>query len=70
MIFVRKSVAIPLDTTRIFVYYTDDSYSTENEYINTIPDQFCSNRTSGGIPEFGAVSILANFKQRTFQIKD
>jgi len=54
------------DTKRVFVYFTGDTYSVEDKYINKIPEKYCCNRTSGGIPEFGALSIIANSKTRDF----
>lgn len=31
-----------LDTSRILVHYTEDIYSIEDQYINSIPDMFLS----------------------------
>lgn len=58
-----------LDTTRIFVFYTDETFWQEDKYINDISDKFSCNRTGGGIPEFGAVSILGNARHRNLQNK-
>lgn len=55
-----------LDTTRIFAYFTNDTYSLEDNFINKIPKKYCCNRTSGGIPTFGKLSIIANSKKREF----
>lgn len=36
------------DTTRIFVYVTDDLEGFENDFINSIDDKYLLNRTIGG----------------------
>ena len=38
----------PLDTTRIYVYKTEDVYNNENKYINDFPNEYILNRTIGG----------------------
>lgn len=53
-----------LDTTRIFAAFSDDVYTIEDDYINNLSSKFCANRTNGGIPEFGALTIVANAKYR------
>ena len=37
-----------LDTTRIFVYVTQDIYSKEEEFIESFPPKFVLNRVTGG----------------------
>ncbi|GAB4075220.1 hypothetical protein GCM10028778_27230 [Barrientosiimonas marina] len=37
-----------LDTTRILVYETEETYTTEDEYISFFSPEFISNRISGG----------------------
>ncbi|MBN4074888.1 MAG: hypothetical protein COA82_11860 [Alkaliphilus sp.] len=56
-----------LDTTRILATFTDGVYTDEDDYINAFSSKFLANRTSGGIPEFGGLSILANAKHRNLE---
>jgi len=53
-----------LDTTRILAAFSDEVYSVEDDYINELSSKFCANRTGGGIPEFGPLSIAAKAKYR------
>lgn len=53
-----------LDTTRIFVYPTEDIYSAEDKFINLFSKEFICNRTAGGLMEFGQLSVAANLKLR------
>ncbi|WMJ84451.1 hypothetical protein ACS3UN_07135 [Oscillospiraceae bacterium LTW-04] len=53
-----------LDTTRILIYPTSNIYSHENKYIDFFSNKFVCNRTSGGIMEFGTLSVLSNLKTR------
>jgi len=53
-----------LDTTRIFVYPTYNTYSQEENFIRYFSDKFLCNRISGGIMEFGQLSAVANLKTR------
>lgn len=55
------------DTTRIFVYVTEDTFSIEDKFIRSIPDEYCCNRTGGGIPEFGELTIIAKAKYRDLE---
>ena len=52
-----------LDTTRIFVYKTDELYTQEDKYINCFSDKFVCNRLSGGIKK-SEIDILLSVKNR------
>ena len=54
----------PLDTTRIFVYYTDDIYNNEDRYINNFSEKFVLNRTGGGIQYLGIEDVVSKAKYR------
>jgi len=56
-----------LDTTRIFVYPTDDIYCKENEFINYFSDEFICNRIGGGNMDFGVISAMACMKTRNLE---
>lgn len=56
-----------LDTTRILVYPTDKIYCEEDNFINYFSDKFVSNRISGGIMEFGALSVAGSMKTRNLE---
>jgi len=47
-----------LDTTRIFVYATKKTYTSENKYINSFSPQFVSNRLGGGMFSNGILGVL------------
>ena len=53
-----------LDTTRIFVYPTDNTYCREDEYINYFSDEFVCNRAKGGIIKFGTLEAMGSIKTR------
>ena len=59
----------PFDTTRIYVYYTPDSFKLEDYYINEINSDYILNRTCGGIQEQGIFSAFLNRKIRNFNKK-
>lgn len=40
-----------LDTTRIFVLYTNDLMRAERRLVNSMPSEYCLNRIGGGIGE-------------------
>lgn len=48
-----------LDTTRIFVYVTNNTYIQEDNFINFFPSEFVSNRLAGGKVENNFLSVLA-----------
>lgn len=56
-----------LDTTRILVYPTIDTYSQEDKFINFFSDEFVCNRVGGGVMEFGFVSVAINRKTRDLE---
>lgn len=56
-----------LDTTRILVYPTDKIYCEEENFINYFSEEFVSNRISGGIMEFGALSVAGSIKTRNLE---
>ncbi len=56
-----------LDTTRILVYPSDKIYCEEDNFINYFSDKFVSNRISGGIMEFGTLSVAGSMKTRNLE---
>ena len=56
-----------LDTTRIFVYPTENLYNMENKYIAGFSDEFICNRLNGGLMKFGEIEVAANVKFREFE---
>ena len=48
----------PLDTTRIYVYYTNQSFNRENEFISFFSDKFITNRVEGGKMPNGFLDIF------------
>lgn len=58
-----------LDTTRIFVYLTSNTYNLEDKLINQLNKKYLLNRTSGGI--LGGLSeAIANRKTRDLSTKN
>ena len=53
-----------LDTTRIFVYPTDVTYSREDEFINCFSDEYICNRIIGGKIEIGSLETVVSIKTR------
>lgn len=53
-----------LDTTRIFVYYTEKIFENEDELINKIPSKYCLNRTAGGITDNSLKKAIDKRKTR------
>jgi len=56
-----------LDTTRIFVFPTDNTYCKEDEYITYFSDEFVCNRVKGGKIEFGTLDALVSIKTRDLE---
>lgn len=56
-----------LDTTRIFVYPTSNTFNLEDKFINQFDQQYLLNRTAGGILE-GLSEAVAKMKTRDFSI--
>lgn len=56
-----------LDTTRIFVCPTDNTYCKEDEYITYFSDKFVCNRIKGGKIEFGTLDALVGIKTRDLE---
>jgi hypothetical protein len=54
----------PLDTTRIYVMKTKRTYSSEDNYINSILEKYLLNRTSGGILHLGLTEAISKRKIR------
>ena len=54
----------PLDTTRIFVYPTENIFENEDVFISFFPDKFIINRTKGGILKLGLSESISNRKYR------
>lgn len=52
-----------LDTTRIFIKLSEDTYLEENNYINEIRDEFICNRTSGGDNDLDTVYKEFKFRK-------
>lgn len=59
-----------LDTTRIFVKKSIDTFSDENKFINNFLSKFLLNRTSGGLLDDGLIDAIANRKTRNFAETD
>ena len=57
-----------LDTSRIFAYKTEDTYSKEDTYINTFSEKFSANRIGGGKIEKGLLGELQILS--TIKVKD
>lgn len=55
-----------LDTTRIYVYKTLDTYDNEDKYISFFPDEFICNRVAGGAMELGTLQAWGTRKKREF----
>lgn len=55
------------DTTRIFAYQTNKTYTTENKYISYFSPEFCTNRVSGGLPNGGLFEMISSIKSRNLQ---
>lgn len=53
-----------LDTTRIFAYRTDKTFSSEDAFINDFPEQYHLNRTKGGMMEDGYFEAISHGKTR------
>ncbi|MEM5592803.1 hypothetical protein AAHH67_15540 [Niallia circulans] len=53
-----------LDTTRIYVHITEDTYSKEDDYINQFSSEFIANRMSGGKIEGGLIQAISMMKTR------
>lgn len=47
-----------LDTTRIFVLETNNTFIYENKYIDSLPSKFMLNRTCGGILKDGMMEAI------------
>lgn len=56
-----------LDTTRIFVYLTSDTYDLEDTFINQFHPKYLLNRTAGGVLD-GLSGAIANRKTRDLSI--
>lgn len=56
-----------LDTTRIFVYATSNTFNLEDKFINQFDHRYLLNRTAGGILE-GLPEAIAKMKTRDFSI--
>jgi len=54
----------PLDTTRLYVFMIDDTYTYEDRYIGSVKSMFMCNRTIGGRLEGGLQEAIANRKER------
>lgn len=54
----------PLDTSRIYVFKTKSTYSSENKYISSIPEKFMCNRTCGGKMDGGFAEAVSKGKFR------
>ena len=57
----------PLDTTRIYVYYTKDSFSNENKYIKGFKKEYVLNRTIGGKLRNGLFDAAVHSRERNLQ---
>lgn len=57
----------PLDTTRLFAFIMDDSFTQENKYIDCINPIFICNRTIGGLLKGGLLEAISNRKEREFE---
>jgi hypothetical protein len=57
-----------LDTTRIFVYLTSDTYDLEDKLINQFDNKYLLNRTAGGLLD-GLSEAIANRKIRDLSIQ-
>ncbi|WP_078549255.1 GIY-YIG nuclease family protein [Litchfieldia alkalitelluris] len=53
-----------LDTTRIYVYETNKTFSSEDKYINQLPAKFMCNRMAGGKITGGLPQAIAMMKKR------
>lgn len=53
-----------LDTTRIFVYPTNNTYYKEDEFINCFSNEFVCNRIKGGNIELESLEAVASIKTR------
>jgi hypothetical protein len=56
-----------LDTTRIFVYLTSNTYSLEDKLIRQFDNKYLLNRTAGGVLD-GLAGAIANGKTRDLSI--
>lgn len=54
----------PLDTTRIYCYYTNETFINEDRYIDELSDKFILNRTIGGQLDNGLMDAAWNAKVR------
>lgn len=57
-----------LDTTRIFVYPTSETYIKENAYIECFSNQFLCNRQAGGLRPDGMM-CLADFEMMNRKLR-
>lgn len=58
-----------LDTTRIFIYETKDTFHVEDELINQFSPKFVANRMAGGIPK-GLLHAITMMKSRKLKDDD
>lgn len=56
-----------LDTTRIFVYLTSNTYHLEDKLINQFDNKYLLNRTAGGVLD-GLSGAIANGKTRDLSV--
>ena len=56
-----------LDTTRIYVYETNETFSSEDKFINEIPVKFICNRMAGGRIEGGLLQAITMRKTRNLK---
>lgn len=56
-----------LDTTRIFIYTTDETYDSEDKVINQFPDKFVCNRIAGGKITGGLLQATTMMKKRNLK---
>ncbi|MCC3359414.1 GIY-YIG nuclease family protein [Bacillus sp. REN16] len=56
-----------LDTTRIYVYETNKTFSNEDKFINQFPAKFLCNRMAGGKITGGFIQAIAMMKERNLK---
>lgn len=56
-----------LDTTRIYIYITDETYNSEDKFINQFSDKFVCNRIAGGKITGGLFQAITMMKKRNLK---
>lgn len=56
-----------LDTTRIYIYITDETYSSEDKFSNQFSDKFVCNRITGGKITGGLLQAITMMKMRNLK---